>query len=108
MQVTNNTSARLIAFCWHNERGYGDDTLIEAGETVDVAGPYLGEMGGGSCRVVIQGTIVCHEQPDSEGVFKVAQGNPLHLQGEETGVTVRHHEDFREDHTKGPSILVLQ
>ncbi len=93
MKVTNKASFPIRAFGFHIERGYGTDTHIQPGESADIIGPYLGEMGGGSCRVVIPGEITCHESPDDNDKFGIARGKPVHLQMDAVGVTVRHYLD---------------
>ena len=93
MKVTNNTSFTLIAFGWFQSKGYGDDVSISPGQTADVNGPYLGEMGGGHCHIALPGGITCHEGPDSEDRFHVSQGEPLNLADGDRGVTVRHQAD---------------
>lgn len=93
MKVTNNTSFALIAFGWLQPKGYGDDVEIPPGETAEVNGPYLGEMGGGSCHVALAGEVVCKETPDDANGLQVAKGNPIHLGGGNRGITIRHHVD---------------
>ena len=98
MKVINRTSSKLIAFGWHMKYGYGDDMEINSGQSVEVLGPYVGEMGGEDCHVALAGSeIVCHDGPDSRDGFHVSLGNPLTLQGEddETGVSIRHHSEPR-------------
>lgn len=98
MKVTNDASFPVRAFGFHTKHGYGSDTHIKPGESADILGPYLGEMGGGSCRVVIAGEITCHEGPDDDNKFSIAQDKPVHLQSDDTGVTVRHFLDKPEPH----------
>lgn len=90
MEVFNNTSFGLIAFCWHIEYGYGDDVEINPGESAHVRGPYLGEMGGGDCHILVSGKITCQETPDDDNGFLVAAGSQLNLRSGKVGVTVRH------------------
>lgn len=97
MKVTNQASFPIIAFCFDENVGYGADTLIQPGQSEDVLGPYLGEMGGGSCRVHVPGEIICSEEPDSGNSFQVNQNNQLHLATGDKGVTVRHHLDDPEE-----------
>jgi hypothetical protein len=98
MEIFNDTSYDLIAFGWHTKYGYGNDIKIKSGQSADVSGPYLGEMGGGSCHVAIEGKIHCHETPDNDAGFQVIAGNQLNLQADDKGVTVRH---FSEDRIIG-------
>ena len=98
MKVTNNASYALIAFGFHVLRGYGEDVKISPGQTADVNGPYVGEMGGGSCHVALVGEIVCHEAPDNAEGFQVAPGNPLSLADGDRGITVRYCDDAPEEH----------
>ena len=100
MKVTNHATYAIIAFGLHTQRGYGEDVRIEPGETKDVSGPYLGEMGGGKCYVQLDGDIVCHSGPDNDAGFQVIKGKPLCLQSGDLGVTVRHYEDEPEPHVK--------
>jgi len=98
MNVTNNTSFSIIAFGYHEKNGYGADVEIASGETSEVNGPYLGEMGGGSCHMVIPGDLVCHEGPSDYDFFQVIAGKPLCLKVGDFGITVRHYEDELEEH----------
>lgn len=96
MKVTNNASFPVQAFGFHTERGYGSDIHIKPGESADIISPYLGEMDGGSCQIAIPGEITCHEGPDGDGRFSIAQGKPIHLQSGNIGVVVRHYFDAPE------------
>lgn len=101
MKITNCTKSAIIAFGIHSQYGYGDDVKIEIGETKDVSGPYIGEMGEGECYIALFGDIVCHDGHDDETGFQVVKDNPLCLQLDDhgvRGVTVRHHEDDPESH----------
>lgn len=93
MKITNNASFPVVAFCWDINLGLGTDVTIEPGDTGEVQGPYLGEMGGGSCYLVVEGDIVCQEAPDDKNVFQVIPGKPLVLANSGRGVTVRHYSD---------------
>ncbi len=93
MKVTNNTSSTLVAFGFHTQLGRGDYMEISPGQTVDVQGPYLGEMGGGKCYVALLGEIICQLDPDNEVGFQVTPGNPLNLASGEHGITVYHYDD---------------
>lgn len=97
MKVYNSCTFPIKAFGFHVECGYGVDVLISARESLDVSGPYLGEMGGGDCYVVITGEITCHESPDDDNGFQVLRGHPLSLQSGDVGITVRHYEDETEE-----------
>ena len=98
MKVINETSFPIIAFGIDTEIGYGNDVTIQPGESKDVSGPYLGEMGGGSCHICIEGEVICQENPDDENGFRIAKGAPICLQADRKGVTIRHHEDSVEEH----------
>jgi phosphohistidine phosphatase SixA len=105
MEVTNKTDYPLIAFTWDTKHGYGKDFLLEPGETKEIIGPYIGEMGGGHCRLVQPGKIVCQSTPDDDNGFHVSKGSKLNLQSGTSGVTVRHYFEDRENHetpTKEP------
>ena len=91
MKVLNKTSFSLIAFGWHEDIGYGDDVTILPGETGEVNGPYLGEMGGGDCHVALVGELVCQEAPDDKTGLQVLKDQPLSLGGGNRGITIRHH-----------------
>jgi hypothetical protein len=95
MKIFNNASFDLIAFGWHTKHGYGDDVIIKPGQFADVLGPYIGEMGGGRCRIVIEGEIICHETPDDKNGFQVIADNQLTLQAGDRGVTIRHFSEER-------------
>jgi len=96
VKITNNCSYDLIAFGWDTRLGYGDDVTIAAKQSGEVSGPYVGEMGGGSCHLSIEGDIVCHEGDDDSNGFNVSKGNQLALQGGTQGVTVRHFSEDRD------------
>ena len=96
MDITNSTSFEVIAFGWHTDRGYGDDVSIQPGETKEVNGPFIGEMGGGDCHILIEGEINCHEGPDDENGFQVLEGAQLSLAAGDKGITVRHHSEDRQ------------
>jgi hypothetical protein len=93
MQVTNDASFPVIAFCFHSDVGYGNDVTIEPGESAEVQGPYIGQMDGGDCHVIVEGSITCHEKPDDENGFQVLPDQQLHLANGVKGVTVRHYSD---------------
>lgn len=97
MKVANKTSFSITAFGWHELKGYGDDIHIPPGETAEVNGPYLGEMGGGSCHVALDGEVVCQETSNDAHGFLVAQGHPIRLANGDHGITIRHHADAAED-----------
>ena len=100
MRVTNSTSFKIIAFCFDSGIGYGEDVTIKPGESAEVQGPYLGKMGGGGCHVIVEGSIICHEEPDDENSFQLLFGQPLHLAIGKKGVTVRHYLDEVEEQVK--------
>ena len=96
MKVHNSTSYPIIAFVWHIRRGYGEDVTINPGETAEVIGPYLGKMGGGSCRIAFPGEISCQEGPDDASGYQVGVGNQLNLKSDsDVGITVRHYSEPR-------------
>ncbi len=95
MKVSNNTSQRLIAFGWNTKLGYSEDVKIEPGQSVDVIGPRIGNMGGGGCRIVIEGEISCQENPDDDNGFQVVKGKQLNYRIGDNGVTVRHYSESR-------------
>lgn len=98
MKVTNNTSYPVIAFGTETRLGYGEDVTVQPGESADVSGPYVGEMGGGDCYIHLAGEITCHEGPDDDSGFQVIRGTPLCLSAGGRGVTVRHHLDEPEQY----------
>jgi len=93
MQITNNTSFKIVAFGWHEQYGAGDKVEIEPGENSEVNGPYIGEMGGGRCHLALEGEISVHEEPDNDNGFHVSKGNHLNLGAGEKGVTVFHYSE---------------
>ena len=99
MKVINGTTYPLIAFGWHLERGYGSEVTINPGESAEVSGPYLGEMGGGDCHIAIEGEITCQEGPDDDKGFQVVLGGQLNLKSDNVGITVRHHSESRKIRT---------
>lgn len=98
MVVTNRTSFPVIAFISHTEVGYSDDVEILPNKSLDVDGPYVGEMGGGRCTIFFNGTVICQETPDDENGFQVTRHNPLCLGSGKMGITIRHHLDEPEDY----------
>lgn len=100
MKITNLASFGVRAFGFHTEHGYGDDTYIKSGETADIYGPYVGEMDGGTCRLVIEGEIICHEPADTDTAFRIGRGEPVHLQNGAVGVRMRHEFDDPEPHVE--------
>ncbi len=99
MQVTNRCSFAVIGFGWDERFGYGDDVNIKPGETKDVFGPHIGEMGGKSCNLVLPGDLIVHEGADDEEMhkFQVLPENLLAMNISETsGITIRHFEDERD------------
>ena len=93
MNIVNKTSFPVIALCWHKQYGYGYEVTIDPGQSKEVSGPYIGEMGEGSCRLAMPGEITCHEDEDGESGFYVSDGNQLSLGNGESGITIRHHEN---------------
>ena len=93
MRVTNRTHFKVIAFGYHVEHGYGEDVEILPHQTKQVNGPYLGEMDGGDCYVVIRGKLICHTEPDDGERFQIKAGKPIRLLMKKHGINVRHHED---------------
>lgn len=102
MKVHNKCTYPIIAFVFRIRVGFGDDVVIPAGESRDVRGPFLGEMGGGNCFVHLDGEITCHEGQDDDNGFQVIRGAPLNLMDfandDNNGVTVRHYLDKPEQH----------
>lgn len=96
MKVTNNTSETLIAFSYHTSYGYGNDFSIEPGETKELIGPCLGEMGGEPCYFIGEGQIICQNKPDDEVGYYIGKGDPLFLFSDPSGVIVRHHSEERD------------
>lgn len=90
MKILNKTKETLIAFTWDTRFGSGDDIKIEPNQTGEPIGPFIGEMGGGECRLVQEGKIVCQENPDDKNGFQVLKGKQLELKTGTSGVTVRH------------------
>lgn len=98
MLVSNFCSFALKAFGWAEPYGYADDVLIPVGETREVNGPYIGQMGGGSCHVALTGEFTCQNQASVDtGVWMIAPGMSLTLRAGDRGITIRHHEDEPEE-----------
>lgn len=96
MKITNDTSYPIIAFGSVRRYGYGEDVSIQPGESANVSGPYVGEMGDGDCHLHVAGEIICHEGSDDGNCFQVIQGAPTNIDADGRGVTVRHHLDAPE------------
>ncbi len=94
MKIVNKTSFPVMAFCWHLDHGSGSSIKIGSGETAEASGPYLGNMGDGETRLIIEGIVTCQEEPDNEKGFQVLKGKKLDLKNGKEGVTVCHCEDF--------------
>jgi hypothetical protein len=91
MIVKNNTSGALLAFGWHKQGGPGEEVIIPSGESIDVKGPYLGEMGGGSCYASVPGQVTCQENPDDDNGFQITKHTPLYLENQndtDIGITI--------------------
>lgn len=94
MLVTNNTSFQVIALGFDARIGYGNDLVINPGMTVDVQGPYVGEMGCGICYIRIDGKVALCEIIDGKNDLKIGKGIPVSIEIRYgRGVIVRHHED---------------
>ncbi|MDP2655219.1 MAG: hypothetical protein Q8P17_01525 [bacterium] len=93
MKVINSTSFALIAFGWYQPKGYGDDVSISPGQSAEVNGPYIGDMGDGHCYVALAGEVTCHESADDEHAFHVGKSEPLSLADGDKGFTIRHYTD---------------
>jgi hypothetical protein len=88
MKVTNKASFEVIAFGWHKLKGRGTDVHIRPGETAEVNGPLIHEMGDRIHEVPLTGRITCHEAPDDEQGFQLVQGETLSVGGMVRGVTI--------------------
>ena len=97
MKVVNNTCFSVVAFGWHQQKGYADDVTIPAGEIAEVNGPYVGEMGGGSCYISLGGEVICQEKPDDEHGYQIDTDFPIIIQSGDLGITIRHHLDQPEE-----------
>lgn len=95
MQVTNSAAFPVIAFTWHTQVGYGEDVLIQPGQSVDISGPFVGELEGRDCFIAAFGSIICHEEADEENRFFIASDCQINLQSGNIGVTVRHYSENR-------------
>lgn len=93
MEVINKTDADIIAFGWHKLKGRGAEVRIHPGETGEVNGPRLVEMGDRVHEVSLTGRITCHKEPDDEYGFQLVRGQILSVGGMVRGVTIRHHLD---------------
>lgn len=96
MFVKNRSSFEVIAFGWYKAMGprsYGADVRILPGETAEIHGPDFIDMKDAKCHVELTGIITCHEAPDDEHGFRVAQGKVLTVGGFYRGVTIRHNLD---------------
>lgn len=96
MKVTNETNFSVMAFGYHIHNGYAPDVEIPPGQSMEVNGPYVGEMGGGKCFVAILGDVICQEGPDDNNGYQIGPGNPICLFDDDRGITIRHHEDLVE------------
>jgi len=102
MQVINNCSFPVLVFSWSvsvalfGKDPYTADVEIKPGESAKIMGPYIGEMGGGSCCVDLGGAdISCHELADDGIYFQVMPGLQLNLATDEDGICVRHYSEDR-------------
>ncbi len=95
MKIFNNTSQRLIAFAWNTKGWRGKDVEIEPNQSAEIIGPYCGNIGGGGCRIVVEGEVFCQEGPDDDNGFQVIKGKHLNLQRGDNGVSVRHYSENR-------------
>jgi len=113
MKVTNKTDHPIIAYGWHRQFGYSEDTLIAVNETADIEGPVICKYKKIRCRVLLVNNITCTKAPDHENFYHVSKGHPLILEesSEDRGVSVRHYEDDAEYvdnifHGKGKRIKI--
>lgn len=102
MQVINNCSFPVLVSSWSasvvplGKNPYTADVEIKPGESAEILGPYIGEMGGGSCYVDLGGAdISCHELADDGISFQVLSGLQLNLSNDKDGICVRHYSDDR-------------
>ena len=94
MKVTNNTGFTVVAYGMARERkDKGPKVAIRPGETVNVLGPYLGEMDG-PCHLAILGELVCHDDPKGDQNSLVLLGEPLFIGNTVFQVHIFHHHDF--------------
>lgn len=97
MQVTNNTSFRVLAFTGQDKVGYSDDVVIDPGQTAEVPPPYDAVVGRPSNHQLFGHHIVCHEDEDNDHGYHVSLGQQLCLGGDDDAtIVVRHHSEDRQ------------
>jgi len=90
LQITNDTTFSVTAFCQHKDYGNGDKKVIKPGETMELQGPWVGEMGDESGYIQFTGRITCHEKPDNNTGYQVTKEEKLILQLKKRRVTVEY------------------
>lgn len=90
MQVTNNTTFSIVAYCWHKVYGHGEAEVIKPGETQEVSGPLIADTDEGKGYIHVPGEITCHETPDDKNGFQVTPEIPLNLEADKKGITVQY------------------
>lgn len=94
MKVKNNASFAVIAIAWDYRFGFGEEVAIQPGETLEVPGPYVGEMGGGTCTLHLSDvTYECHEGADEANIFHISAGHQCALGNDQSGLTIRHYSE---------------
>jgi len=96
MYVINQCSYAIIAFCWDDRYGYGQDVRIESGEVEIIPGPIKVKDGDHHYREVMKMQVKCMENADNVFKFQVLPGEQLCIGHGPTGITIRHHSENRE------------
>jgi len=96
MFVRNDCDFDIIAFCWDDRYGFGEDVLIKSGDFAEVPGPNDAFMSDPTYRKVMGMDIRCHESPDTNYYYHVSKGHQLCLGYGPCGITIRHHEEERQ------------
>ncbi len=95
MEVTNAASFTVVAIGHEQTHGFGLEVRISPKETGRVEGPYVGDLEGEACHIVINAKVTCQEADcdPTEGRFQVRKGEQLGFKSGGSTVYIRHHED---------------
>lgn len=93
MQVKNNAPFPIVAVCSFSSFGEGEHELIQPNESKQVLGPPISKIEGRVCYSVVTGEIVCHNNPDNHGCYRITEGHPLRIKRGDACIIILHHSD---------------
>jgi|GEM_PF-1483383 len=100
MKVTNKTSFKICAYCWHTKYGFGDPEVILPEKSEEIRGPLLIDQGDEKGYLAFpEGEIICHEHPDDDNGFQVTPSQPLTIEIKKEG-----EKEIKEEDRKGITV----